>query len=107
MLRRRYGTRESGISFTFLPAIHTSPRSGRSWRLIRRNSVDLPEPDGPTRNTKSPFAMSKLTSRTATVSAPYTFVTLSRRIMTVGTYQWMCITHRRCRSRAENEGIPP
>ena len=63
------------------PATHTAPRSGRSWRLSRRNSVLLPDPDGPTRKTNSPLAMSKLASRRATTSEAYDLVTFSRRIM--------------------------
>ena len=51
------------------PATHTAPCSGRSWRLSSRSSVLLPEPDGPTRNTNSPFGTSKLASRRATTSA--------------------------------------
>ena len=53
MLRRRCGTLLSGISLMLRPATHTEPFSGRSWRFIIRNSVLLPEPDGPTRNTNS------------------------------------------------------
>ena len=68
MLRRSCGTRPDGMSMMFRPATHTAPFSGRSWRLSRRSSVLLPEPDGPTRNTNSPLGTSKLASRTATTS---------------------------------------
>ena len=81
MLRRRCGTRDGGMSMMFRPATHTAPRSGRSCRLSRRNMVLLPEPEGPTRKTNSPLAMSKLASRRATTSAAYDLVTFSRRII--------------------------
>ena len=35
----------------------TLPEVGRSSRMHRRMNVDLPEPDGPTRNTNSPVLM--------------------------------------------------
>ena len=40
---------------------------GRPKHIIR-NNVDLPEPDGPTRNTNSPLATSNVASRSAVTS---------------------------------------
>ena len=44
-------------------------------------NVDLPEPDGPTRKTNSPFWISRETSFRATTSPLYALVTFSKRIM--------------------------
>ena len=41
------------------------PEVGVSMQPIRLRIVDLPEPDGPAIETKSPFSMAKLTPRTA------------------------------------------
>ncbi len=60
MLRRRYGTFEAASSLMLRPATQIVPRSGCSCLLRRRSRVDLPEPDGPTRNTNSLFGMSKV-----------------------------------------------
>src|SRR3954462_12793632 len=57
------------------------PFSGVSSLLRRRNIVDFPEPEVPTRKTNSPFWMSALASRRATTSPLYTFVTFSSLIM--------------------------
>jgi hypothetical protein len=46
-----------------------SPAVGSSMRVIRRTSVDLPQPDSPTRPTLSPSPIAKLTSSTACSSA--------------------------------------
>ena len=43
---------------TSLPATQTSTPSACSSLVTRRRKVDLPEPDGPTRKTNSPFWMS-------------------------------------------------
>ena len=42
-----------------LPATKMRPLVGRSSLLSRRMKVDLPDPDGPTRKTNSPFWMSR------------------------------------------------
>ena len=42
-----------------LPATKIWPLSGSSSLFSRRRNVDLPDPDGPTRNTNSPFWMSQ------------------------------------------------
>src|SRR5208282_174020 len=47
------------------PSNHTLPRVGSSSRSIRRPSVDLPEPDSPTRPNVSPRRISRLTPATA------------------------------------------
>src|ERR1700712_3732498 len=48
-----------------------SPLVMSSSPTIIRSSVDLPQPDGPTRIMNSPSAMSKLTSFTAGKPSPY------------------------------------
>ena len=40
-----------------LPATKSRPLSAVSSRLISRSIVDLPDPEGPTRKTNSPFSM--------------------------------------------------
>src|SRR4051812_24780958 len=64
-----------------LPATKMRPVSGVSSLFISRIIVLLPDPDGPTRKTNSPFWMSALASRRATTSPLYTFVTFSSLIM--------------------------
>ena len=64
--RRRCGTFQAGSFEACLPAIQMSPLLGRSSRIMRRISVDFPEPEGPTRNTNSPLAIWSSTSLTAT-----------------------------------------
>src|SRR5438270_13326089 len=81
MLRRRYGTFQWLSLPMSLPATQMVPQSGSSSLVSRRRNVDLPEPEGPTRNTNSPFAMSTETSRMATVVPLYDLVTFSSRIM--------------------------
>ncbi|GAA3038272.1 hypothetical protein GCM10020229_56930 [Kitasatospora albolonga] len=49
--RSRSGLRPSTLS----PSNRTSPRSGSTSRLIVRNSVDFPEPEGPITETVCPF----------------------------------------------------
>ncbi len=68
MLRRRNGTFHGLRRAMSLPATQMRPLSGASSLLSRRMKVDLPEPDGPTRNTNSPLAMSADASRRATTS---------------------------------------
>src|SRR5687767_3287559 len=60
-----------------LPATQMRPPSGSSSLFRRRMNVDLPEPDGPTRKTNSPFWMSADASRSATTSPLYCLVTFS------------------------------
>ena len=57
---------------------------GFSSLSSRRIKVDLPDPDGPTRNTNSPFWMPRLTLRTATVTTDASVsVMLRRRLLPV------------------------
>src|SRR5947209_20584515 len=81
MLRRRYGTFQLDRLAMSLPATQMRPESGSCSLSSRRMNVDLPEPDGPTRKTNSPFWMSTLTSLSATVVPLYDFVTFSNLIM--------------------------
>jgi len=53
------------FSLTRWSPMNTSPELTSSSPTIIRNSVDFPHPEGPTRITNSPSAMSRLTSRTA------------------------------------------
>src|SRR4051812_5620061 len=64
-----------------LPATQIVPESGSSSFVSRRRNVDFPEPDGPTRKTNSPLAMSTEQSRSATVVPLYDLVTFSSLIM--------------------------
>src|SRR5215471_4746990 len=50
-------------------------------RLIIFNVVDFPQPDGPTRTTISPAAISRSSSWTATVPSAYRLPTPSSRII--------------------------
>ena len=68
MLRRRKGTFQLESSPMSLPATKMCPRSGTSSLFSSRMKVDLPEPEGPTRKTNSPFSMLTLASRRAATS---------------------------------------
>src|SRR5580704_19378499 len=83
MLRRRNGTFQGDSSLMSFPATQMCPVSGDSSLVSSRRNVDLPDPDGPTRNTNSPLPMSTVHSRRATVVFLYDLVTLSSRIMGV------------------------
>src|SRR5438132_2547186 len=61
------------------------PAVTSSSPAIIRNSVDLPQPDGPTRTRNSPLAISRDTPSTATTPPEKTFVTLSRTISATRT----------------------
>ncbi|SLI07645.1 Uncharacterised protein [Mycobacteroides abscessus subsp. abscessus] len=50
---------------TSLPAITTTPSSRASRPAMERNSVDLPEPDGPSSAVSSPEGISMVTSSSA------------------------------------------
>ncbi len=54
--------------FTTWPAMRNSPEEMSSRPAIMLSVVDFPQPEGPTRMTNSPSAMSRLKSSTA--SAP-------------------------------------
>ena len=47
------------------PATWIEPAVGRSSRRTNRKKVDLPEPESPTRNTNSPFTISRFTESRA------------------------------------------
>src|SRR4051794_36202955 len=66
-----------GRSLTTSPPMRISPSLMSSNPTIIRSSVDFPQPDGPTRMTNSPSAMSRLTSLTASVPSAYRLVTWS------------------------------
>src|SRR5262245_31980382 len=71
---------------TARPSITTSPRSGRSNPDNTWSSVDLPQPDGPTIETNSPSAISRLTSSIAEslpATSGYDFQTLRIATLTV------------------------
>ena len=59
------------FSLTRFPPMSMSPEVMSSRPTIMRNSVDFPQPDGPTRMTNSPSATSRLTSLTAGNPSPY------------------------------------
>ena len=52
-----------GTSFIRCPSISSVPPVIDSSPAIIRSSVDLPQPEGPTKTTSSPFSMSRLMSR--------------------------------------------
>ena len=62
-------------SLTTLPSIAIVPPVISSSPASMRSSVDLPQPDGPTRTTNSPSLMSKLTPcRTFVVPKDFSIV---------------------------------
>src|SRR4051812_33309404 len=65
-----------------------SPEVMSSRPTIIRSSVDFPQPDGPTRMTNSPSAMSRLTPFTARKPSPYC-LTMSFMVMAaIGSPSW-------------------
>src|SRR5438105_2664839 len=75
MSRERGGSSVTSRS----PIVIEPPEVSSSPAIIRR-SVDLPQPDGPTRTRNSPLSISRETASTATTSPPKTFVTRSSTI---------------------------
>src|SRR6266536_6618997 len=69
-----------GRSVTSAPSIAIEPVLASSSPAIMRRSVDLPQPDGPTRTRNSPLPISSETSSTATTSPLKTLPTCSRTI---------------------------
>ncbi|MNY80994.1 hypothetical protein D3C86_2223230 [compost metagenome] len=58
----------AGISLTTLPPMVISPAEISSSPAIMRNSVDLPQPEGPTSTTNSPSPISsEMSLSTATL----------------------------------------
>src|SRR5882757_1358728 len=71
-------------SVTSRSPIQISPEVTSSSPASIRRSVDLPQPDGPTRTKNSPSWMSRETPSTA-VTAPKDFVTSASRISAIPT----------------------
>src|SRR5882724_11317258 len=79
MRRRRCGIFQFVSRARSLPATWIRPSLGRFSLSTSRRKVDLPEPDGPTRKTNSPFSTSRLTfSRAGRLWLGYVLVTLSK-----------------------------
>src|SRR5579884_114734 len=57
------------MSAMFSPSMRILPLVGRSIPAMRFNRVDLPEPEGPIKQTKPPASMSRLASCSATTCA--------------------------------------
>src|SRR5215472_17381233 len=72
------------LSLTILPPMRNSPEVMSSRPAIMLSVVDLPHPDGPTRMTNSPSAMSRLMSSTASAPSGKRLVMLSRTISATG-----------------------
>ena len=53
------GRRSGGRSVTSTPSMAICPALGASKPPMMRKSVDLPEPDGPNRQTSSPSSMTR------------------------------------------------
>ena len=53
---------DGATSFTTRPSISSVPAVMVSRPEMQRSSVDLPQPDGPTKTTNSPDLMSRFTS---------------------------------------------
>src|SRR5215471_4437989 len=68
------------LSLTTFPPMRSSPSLMSSSPAIMLRAVDLPQPDGPTRMTNSPSAMSRLMSFTASVPSGKRLVMWSRTI---------------------------
>src|SRR5580693_2265704 len=79
MRRRRCGTFQLVRRARSLPATWIRPSVGRSSFSTSRRKVDLPDPDGPTRKTNSPFSTSRVTfSSAGRLWLGYVLVTLSK-----------------------------
>src|ERR1700749_2903332 len=74
--------------FTTCPPMSSSPEEMSSRPAIMLSVVDLAQPDGPTRMTNSPSAMSRLKSSTASAPSGKRLVTCSRIISaTAGSFR--------------------
>src|SRR5215469_9109466 len=79
MRRRSWGTFQFVSRARSLPATWILPVVGRSSLRTSRRNVDLPDPDGPTKKTNSPFSTSRFTfSKAGRPWFAYVFVTLSK-----------------------------
>src|SRR5215475_10085006 len=74
-----------GRSVTSRSPMEIVPAVTSSRPAIIRNSVDFPQPDGPTRTRNSPLAIVRETPSTATTSPEKTLLTLSRTISATET----------------------
>src|SRR5215469_13584453 len=74
-----------GRSVTSRSPMAIVPAVTSSRPAIIRNSVDFPQPDGPTRTRNSPLAIVSEMSSTATTSPEKTLLTLSRTISATET----------------------
>src|SRR5919206_2456193 len=72
-------------SLTTRPPIRISPSVSSSSPAVRRSTVVLPEPDGPTSTSSSPSAISRSTASTATVPPGKTLVTSLRTTSAIAT----------------------
>src|SRR5215471_17064171 len=74
-----------GSSVTSRSPIEIDPAVTSSRPAIIRSSVDLPQPEGPTRTRNSPLPIVSETLSTATTSPEKTLLTLSRTISATET----------------------
>src|SRR5215467_1795515 len=74
-----------GWSVTSRSPIEIFPSVASSRPAIIRSSVDLPQPEGPTRTRNSPLPIVSETPSTATTSPEKTLLTLSRTISATET----------------------
>src|SRR5690606_31765591 len=74
-----------GTSLTTRSPIRSVPELISSSPAIMRNSVDLPQPDGPTSTSSSPSATSKLAPATPTTPFGYTLRRLSSWTLAIGS----------------------
>src|SRR5215207_9148198 len=84
MRRLSGGTNVPGRAIS-TPPTAIAPASGRSKPAIRRSSVVLPQPEGPSTAMRAPLSTWRLTSTTALVE-PNNFETLSRRTSLIRSY---------------------
>ena len=68
-----------GALSTFSPSIRTSPEVASSSPAMTRSSVDLPQPDGPTKMTNSPSSTSR--------SMPFSTSTLPKDLRTFSSFR--------------------
>ncbi len=68
-----------GTVSTLRPSISTSPEVRSSSPAMMRSSVDLPQPEGPTKTTNSPSATSR--------SMPFSTSTLPKDFLTLSSFK--------------------
>ena len=69
MLRRSGGTVRAGEDSSWLPTRRISPAAGSTKPAISRSVVVLPQPEGPSRQTRRPCSMVSDTSSTTAKSS--------------------------------------